>query len=303
MRIDPSLLWRKTTSLTVTQQLRRSTLRRRVRTLVGHSIIYAFLIFLAIVFMLPIFWMASTSLKMPRELMAWPPEWIPSNPQWGNYAEAFSKYPLARYMLNSAILVIANVIGEVISVPIIAYGFARFKFPFKNALFILMLSMMMVPGHIKLIPLYVLYLRLDLIDTYWPLILPAFVGSPFFIFLMTQFMRTIPSELDDAARIDGAGNWGILYRIIIPLCRPALAVVVVFTFLWTWNDFLRPIIYLRDYESLPISVGLAFFQGRFGVEWHLFMGATLVSILPILVVYFFAQRHLIGGLAAIGIKG
>ncbi len=303
MRIDPSLLWRKTTSLTATQQLRRSTLRRRVRTLVGHSIIYAFLIFLAIVFMLPIFWMASTSLKMPRELMAWPPEWIPSNPQWGNYAEAFSKYPLARYMLNSAILVIANVIGEVISVPIIAYGFARFKFPFKNALFILMLSMMMVPGHIKLIPLYVLYLRLDLIDTYWPLILPAFVGSPFFIFLMTQFMRTIPSELDDAARIDGAGNWGILYRIIIPLCRPALTVVVVFTFLWTWNDFLRPIIYLRDYESLPISVGLAFFQGRFGVEWHLFMGATLVSILPILVVYFVAQRHLIGGLASIGIKG
>ncbi len=303
MRIDPSLLWRKTTSLTATQQLRRSTLRRRVRTLVGHSIIYAFLIFLAIVFMLPIFWMASTSLKMPRELMAWPPEWIPSNPQWGNYAEAFSKYPLARYMLNSVILVIANVIGEVISVPIIAYGFARFKFPFKNALFILMLSMMMVPGHIKLIPLYVLYLRLDLIDTYWPLILPAFVGSPFFIFLMTQFMRTIPSELDDAARIDGAGNWGILYRIIIPLCRPALTVVVVFTFLWTWNDFLRPIIYLRDYESLPISVGLAFFQGRFGVEWHLFMGATLVSILPILVVYFFAQRHLIGGLASIGIKG
>ena len=303
MRIDPSLLWRKTTSLTATQQLRRSTLWRRVRTLVGHSIIYAFLIFLAIVFMLPIFWMASTSLKMPRELMAWPPEWIPSNPQWGNYAEAFSKYPLARYMLNSAILVIANVIGEVISVPIIAYGFARFKFPFKNVLFILMLSMMMVPGHIKLIPLYVLYLRLDLIDTYWPLILPAFVGSPFFIFLMTQFMRTIPSELDDAARIDGAGNWGILYRIIIPLCRPALAVVVVFTFLWTWNDFLRPIIYLRDYESLPISVGLAFFQGRFGVEWHLFMGATLVSILPILVIYFVAQRHLIGGLASIGIKG
>ena len=120
---------------------------------------------------------------------------------------------------------------------------------------------------------------------------------------MTQFMRTIPRELDDAARIDGDGTWGILYRIIIPLCRPALTVVVVFTFLWTWNNFLEPIIYLRDFESLPISVGLAFFQGRYGIAWHLFMGATLVSILPILVVYFFAQRHLIGGLASIGIKG
>ncbi len=296
MRIDAS-------RLTASEQLRRSTRQRRARKLLGHAIVYAIMIALACVFMLPIFWMASTSLKMPRELMAWPPEWIPSNPQWGNFAEAFGKYPLARYMLNSTILVIANIVGALLSVPVIAYGFARFNFPFKNVLFILMLSMMMVPGHIKLIPLYVLYLRLGMIDTYWPLILPAYFGSPFFIFLMTQFMRTIPKDLDDAARIDGAGTWGILYRIIIPLCRPALTVVVVFTFLWTWNDFLEPIIFLRDYDSFPISVGLAFFQGRYSIEWHLFMGATLVSILPILVVYFFAQRHLIGGLASIGIKG
>ena len=142
-----------------------------------------------------------------------------------------------------------------------------------------------------------------MIDTYWPLILPAYFGNPFFIFLMTQFIRTIPRELDDAARIDGAGAWGILYRVIIPLCRPPLTVVVVFTFVWVWNDFLEPIIFLRDYDSYPISVGLAFFQGRYSVEWHLFMGATLVSIIPILALYFFAQRHLIGGLASIGIKG
>ncbi len=290
-------------ALTIEQQLRRSNNRRQAKKLIAYAIIYACLVFLAFIFMLPIFWMASTSLKQPQEIMAWPPEWIPSNPQWDNYAEAFSKYPLGRYMLNSAFLVFANIIGELIAVPIIAYGFARFKFPFKNALFLLMLSTMMVPGHIKLIPLFRLYLRLGLIDTYWPLILPAFFGNPFFIFLMTQFIRTIPRDLDDAARIDGAGAWSILYRIIIPLSRPALTVVIVFTFLWTWNDFLRPIIYLRDYDSLPISVGLAFFQGRYSVEWHLFMGATLVSIIPILVVYFFAQRHLIGGLSSIGIKG
>ncbi|MDE2748380.1 MAG: carbohydrate ABC transporter permease [Chloroflexota bacterium] len=284
-------------------QLKRSNNWRRAKKLIGYAIVYAFMVCLACVFMLPIFWMASTSLKLPQDIFAWPPEWLPSTPQWDNYAEAFSKYPLARYMLNSAILVVANIIGALFSVPIIAYGFARFDFPFKNALFLLMLSTMMVPGHIKLIPLFWLYSRLDMIDTYWPLILPAYFGNPFFIFLMTQFIRTIPRELDDAARIDGAGAWGILYRVIIPLSRPALTVIVVFTFLWVWNDFLEPIIFLRDWDSYPISVGLAFFQGRYSVEWHLFMGATLVSIIPILVVYFFAQRHLIGGLASIGIKG
>ncbi len=290
-------------SLSIQQQLRRSTARRRALRLAGRAVVYALMTILALLFMLPIFWMASTSLKLPQEIFAWPPEWIPSSPQWGNYAEAFGKYPLARYMLNSAILVVANIIGGLISVPIIAYGFARFEFPFKHVLFLLMLSTMMVPGHIKLIPLFWLYQKLGLIDTYWPLILPSFFGNPFFIFLMTQFIRTIPRELDDAARIDGAGAWGILFRIIIPLCRPALTVVVVFTFVWVWNDFLEPIIFLRDWDSYPISVGLAFFQGRYSVEWHLFMGATLVSILPILVLYFFAQRHLIGGLASIGIKG
>ncbi len=284
-------------------QLKRSNNWRRVRKLTGYAIVYAFMLCLACVFMLPIFWMASTSLKLPQDIFAWPPEWLPSTPQWGNYAEAFGKYPLARYMLNSGILVVANIIGGLISTPIIAYGFARFDFPFKNVLFILMLSTMMVPGHIKLIPLFWLYSKLDLIDTYWPLILPAYFGNPFFIFLLTQFMRTIPGELDDAARIDGAGAWGILYRIIIPLSRPALTVIVVFTFVWVWNDFLEPIIFLRDWDSYPISVGLAFFQGRYSVEWHLFMGATLVSIIPILLVYFFAQKHLIGGLASIGIKG
>ncbi len=290
-------------ALDVQGQLRRSEARRRYTRWVGRALVYALMTFLALLFMLPIFWMASTSLKMPQEIFAWPPEWIPSEPQWGNYAEAFGKYPLARYMLNSAILVLANIIGGLISTPIIAYGFARFDFPGKHVLFLLMLSTMMVPGHIKLIPMFWLYQKLGLIDTYWPLILPAFFGNPFFIFLMTQFIRTIPRDLDDAARIDGAGAWGILYRIIIPLSRPALTVVVVFTFVWVWNDFLEPIIFLRDWNSYPISVGLAFFQGRYSVEWHLFMGTTLVSIIPILVVYFFAQRHLIGGLASIGIKG
>lgn len=275
----------------------------RIKKVLGYSSVYIFMTLLAFIFMIPLLWMLSTSLKSQTEIFAWPPQWIPPDPQWQNYGDAFAKYPLARFMLNSVFLVIANIIGELISVPIIAYGFARLRFPGKRLLFILMLAPMMIPGHVKLIPLFSMYQQADLIGTYWPLILPSFFGNPFFIFLLVQYMRTIPRELDDAARIDGAGTWTILYRIILPLCIPALTIIVVFTFLWVWNDFMGPLIYLSDFDSYPISVGLAFFRGRYSVEWNMFMAATLVSILPILALYFVAQRHLIGGLSSIGLKG
>jgi multiple sugar transport system permease protein len=273
------------------------------RKMIGHVTAYAVMTTLALIFMIPLLWMLSTSLKGRWDIFTWPPTWIPTTFHWENYKVAFEKYPLARFMRNSAFLVVMNIIGETTSVPIIAYGFARLRFPYKRALFVLMLSTMMVPGHIKLIPLYNIFSRMHMIDTYWPLILPSFFGNPFFIFLMVQYIRTIPRDLDEAARIDGAGTWGILYRIILPLCRPPLTVIVVFTFLWTWNDFLQPLIYLNDFNKYPISIGLAFFRGRYSVEWNLFMAATLVSIIPILVIYFFAQRHLIGGISSIGLKG
>ncbi|MAU12557.1 MAG: sugar ABC transporter ATP-binding protein [Anaerolineaceae bacterium] len=276
---------------------------QRVQRWVGTALVYVLMTTLALIFMIPLLWMLSTSLKTRPEIFAWPPEWVPAVPQWGNYADAFNSYPLGRFMANSMILVIGNTIGELVSVPLIAYAFARLRFPGKSILFVLMLSPMMIPGHIRLIPLYSAYLRLDMVGTYWPLILPSFFGNPFFIFLMVQYMRTIPRDLDEAARIDGAGTWTILYRIILPLCIPALTIIVVFTFLWTWNDFLQPLIYLSDFETYPISVGLAFFQGRYSVEWNMFMAATLISILPILVLYFFAQKQLIGGLSTLGLKG
>lgn len=273
------------------------------RKALGYLSAYAVMTALALVFMIPLLWMLSTSLKGRWEIFVWPPTWIPESLHWENYQDAFDKYPLARFMGNSTILVVGNIIGELVSVPIIAYSFARLRYPYKRVLFMLMLSTMMVPGHIKLIPLYNVFSRLGMIDSYWPLILPSFFGNPFFVFLMVQYMRTIPRDLDEAARIDGAGTWTILYRILLPLCRPPLTVIVVFTFLWTWNDFLQPLIYLNDFNKYPISIGLAFFRGRYSVEWNLFMAATLVSILPILVIYFFAQRHLIGGISSIGIKG
>lgn len=285
------------------QQWAADTARFRVRKYGGYITAYVVMTAIAIVFMMPLLWMISTSLKSRTEILAWPPTWIPEQPLWGNYAEAFAKYPLGRFMLNSFILVIGCTIGELVSVPIIAFGFARLNFPFKRVLFILMLSTMMIPSQIKLIPLYSIYSQLRLTGTYVPLILPSFFGNAFFTFLMVQYIRTIPRDLDEAARIDGAGTWTVLYRIILPLCRPVLTVMIVFTFLWVWNDFLQPLIYLNDFATYPISVGLAFFRGRYSVEWNMFMAATLVSILPVLVLYFFAQRHLIGGIASLGLKG
>lgn len=273
------------------------------RTLLGYALVYVLMSAIALVFMIPLLWMFSTALKSREEVLAWPPQLLPQSANWGNYGAAFAQYPLAQFMVNTGILIVANTIGYLFSVPLIAFAFARLRFPGKPVLFIMMLSTMMIPGQIKMIPLYSLFSSLGMINTYWPLTLPSFFGEAFFIFLMVQYMRTIPRDLDEAARIDGASTWTILYRVILPLCRPALAVMIVYTFLWTWNDFLHPIIYLNDFNLYPISVGLAFFRGRYGVEWNLLMSATLVSIMPVLALYFVAQRHLIGGLAAVGLKG
>ncbi|MEA3334290.1 MAG: carbohydrate ABC transporter permease [Chloroflexota bacterium] len=283
--------------------IKQPLLSRRARHWLGHGAAYIFMTALALVFMIPILWMLSTSLKARWEVFAWPPQWIPETIHWENYVEAFTRYPMGRFMLNSTILVAATIVGELFAVPLVAYGFARLRFPGKNVLFLIMLGTMMIPGHIKLIPLFTIYHRLGWIDTYLPLIVPAFFGSPFFIFLMVQYMKTIPRDLDDAARIDGAGTWGILYRVLLPLCVPPLTIVVVFTFLWTWNEFLHPLIFLNSFELFPVQVGLALFKGRYSVEWNLFMAATLISIIPILILYFFSQKQLIGGIASVGLKG
>jgi len=276
---------------------------RRVRAWLSSTLAYLLMTALAFVFMIPLLWMLSTSLKERWEIMAWPPQWVPTDPQWQNYIEAFTRYPMGRFMLNSALLVVINVIGELLAVPLVAYGFARLRFPGKRGLFILVIATMMIPRHAMLIPLFTIYQRLGWIDTYLPLTVSAFFGGPFFIFLLVQYMRTLPRDLDDAARIDGAGTWTILYRVLLPLCKPPLAIIVVYTFWGTWNDFLHPLIFLNSFETYPVQVGLAMFRGRYSVEWHLFMAATLVSILPILVLYFFVQKQLIGGIASVGLKG
>lgn len=279
------------------------TQRPRSRRWVGTLAAYVVMILIAFIVMIPLLWMLSTSLKERWEIFTYPPQWIPTNPQWHNYVDAFTKYPLARFMGNSLLLVGGNLAGELLAVPLVAYGFARLRFPGRQFFFLVMLGTMMIPVHSRLIPLYSIFSRIGWIDTYWPLIIPSLAGNAFFIFLMVQYIRTLPRELDEAARMDGAGTWTILYRIILPLCKPPLAIVVVYTFWWTWNDFLMPLIFLNSFELFPVQLGLAMFKGRYSVEWNLFMAATLVTIIPVLILYFFAQKQLIGGVASVGVKG
>ncbi len=283
--------------------IRTPLLSRRWRLFLGHSLAYLVMSALAFVFMVPLFWMLSTSLKSRWEVFAWPPQWIPVPAHWENFRLIFERVPLWRYAGNTVILVIGNLIGQLFAVPLVAYAFARLRFPGRNTLFFLMIATMMIPYQVTMIPLFTIFQRLGLVNTYVPLILPAFFGGPFFIFLMHQYIKTLPRDLDDAARIDGAGTWAILYQIILPLCRPPMTIVVVYTFWFTWNDFLHPLIYLNDISKFTIQLGLAMFRGRFDVEWNLLMAATLLAVLPLLIVYFFAQRHLIGGIASVGLKG
>ncbi len=289
----------KTQTQTISAVIRQHKIRQVRKSILTHM----FMITLTLIFLVPIFWMLSTALKTRWEIFVWPTTWIPKVLHWENFSDAFTRVPMLRFMGNTLFIIVIKIIGEMLAVPLIAYGFARLRFPGKKVFFMLVISTMMIPLQTKLIPLFTMYVKLGLNDTYWPLILPAFTGTPFFIFLLIQYMKTLPRDLDDAAKIDGVGTFGILYRILLPLCVPALTIIVTYTFLWTWNEFLQPLIYLSTYEKFTIQLGLEMFKGIWSVEWNLLMAATLATMLPVLIMYFFAQKKLIGGIASVGLKG
>ncbi|MEA2348119.1 MAG: hypothetical protein QOG62_1906 [Thermoleophilaceae bacterium] len=300
--------------MSVAQPLERSALsdtRRRRRLPPGRvahaALVYSLLGLLGLFILLPVGWMLTAALKPDTApVFTYPPEWFPTRYwNWDTFVRVLTDPddPYLRYSLNTAFLVLVNVTGAVISNSLIAYAFARLRFRGRNVLFGVLLATMLLPGPVLLIPQFLVFFHLGWFDTYLPLTVPAFLGNAFFIFLLRQYMRTIPRELDEAARIDGASHWAVYRHIILPLCAPALTVVAVFTFLGVWNDFFGPLLYLNDPESYTVAVALATKVSRIGTQWNTLMAANLIAIVPPLLVYFAAQKRLIGGIASVGIRG
>ncbi|NMB25786.1 MAG: carbohydrate ABC transporter permease [Firmicutes bacterium] len=278
----------------------RSKHRMELRAqIVGRIVLIA----MSIVFLVPIGWMISTSFKEAHQVMAYPPIWFPWPPAWENYKIAVNAIPFLLYLRNTLIICGSTIIGTLISSTLVGYSLAKIPWKGRNALLILILSTMMLPFPVTMIPLFVTFGRLGWINTFKPLIIPAFLGSPFYIFLLRQFFMTIPGELSDAARIDGASELGIFSRIILPLSKPVLAVIALFQFLGAWNDFLGPLIYLHSDKKYTLAIGLQMYRTTNYVQWELLMAASTLVVLPILVLFFFAQKTFIEGIAITGIKG
>lgn len=266
--------------------------------------IWIILILGAFVMLLPFVWLVSSSLKEENQIFQFPPVWIPNPVRWQNYSEALTYKPFNIYFLNTMIIVTLNMIAIVGSASICAYGFARIKFPGRDFWFGIVLATMMVPYFVLMIPQFIIFSRLGWIDTFLPLTVPFFFGGGAFnIFLLRQFFRTLPNELSDAARIDGCTELGIYWRIIMPLAKPALATVAIFTFLFSWNDFIGPLLYLSSPDKFTVAIGLATFRSVMRTRWDLLMAASTAMILPVVLLFFFAQRYFIQGIVMSGIKG
>jgi multiple sugar transport system permease protein len=248
--------------------------------------------------------MISASLKDNEEIFAVPPTWIPTTFHWDNYAEVFRRMPFLSYLRNTTFITVMTIIGTVLSSSLVAYAFACLRWPGRDKLFIFVIATMMLPLHVIMIPLFVIFKELNWLNTYKPLIVPAFLGGGAFnIFLLRQFFLTIPKELFDAARIDGCSELRIYWTIAMPLARPALITVAILTFMFAWNDFLGPLIYLSEQAKNTLALGLALFAGQHQTEWGILMAASMVMMIPMIVIFFFFQRYFIRGFTMSGLKG
>jgi multiple sugar transport system permease protein len=265
--------------------------------------LYLVMTFLAVIFLMPLAWMLKTSLMEPMQAKAVPPVWFPSPFVWGNFKAATEYIPFWRYTWNTLLLCLLNVIGTTLSCALVAWGFAHYKFPGRDLFFAITLGTMMIPFPVLMVPQYAIFRELGWIGSMKPLWVPAFFASAYNVFLLRQFFLGIPRDLTDVARIDGCGEVRIFWQIVLPLCRPALLVVALFCFLYNWNDFLAPIVYLTDERQFTLTLGLQAFQSRLGeTEITLLMAATTLMILPVTVLFFLAQKTFIEGISLTGLK-
>lgn len=273
--------------------------KRRWNPVLGHGA----LLLLSGLFMLPIAWMLSTSIKPDTELFQDRIVWVPSVIEWGNYYKALTTFPFWLYLKNTVIIAVFTVIGTVFSCLLPAYAFSRMRWRGQGIWFAIMLSTLMLPPQVTMLSVFLLFRSLGWVDTFLPLIVPAFFGNAFFIFMLRQFMLTLPKELTDAALLDGCSEFQTLRFIIAPLCKPAIVTVALFSFVAAWTDFLSPLMYLNDAEKYTLAVGLQYFLGRHGEQWNLLMAAATVVTAPMVIVFLIAQRTFIQGIALTGMKG
>jgi len=285
---------------------RQSQRAARMRT-IGQVVANVFSTVVAISFMFPFLWTVSSSLKTAYEVISFPPHLVPKVPQWNNYIETWTSIDFAHFFSNSIVVTVLAVFGQVVSSMMVAYGFARFRFPGREILFLVCLSGMMMPVYVTIIPLFDVFRHLGWIDTLKPLIVPSYFGSAFAIFLLRQFIMTIPFDLDESALIDGASRMTILVRILLPNCKPAIASVAIFAFRGQWNNFLGPLIFLDSQEKFTLPLGLWFLRSYADEpglpKEHLLMAGAVITTLPVLIVFSLAQKSFIRGIVMSGIKG
>jgi multiple sugar transport system permease protein len=278
---------------------RPPSIRRISRSALSHAVLIVF----GLLFAVPFLWLLSSSLKTAREIFLFPPQWIPAHWDLSNYSAVFQAVPFLHYALNTFIIAISVVIGTLISCSLIAYAFARLRWRGREWVFLSVLATMMIPFQVTMIPLYLFFHSIGWVGTFLPLIVPAFFGNPFFVFLLRQFFKTIPNELSDAAKVDGCREFGIFWRVILPLSTPALATTALLSFIWTYTDYLGPLIYLTKTSTYTISLGLASFVGMDQQQWNLLMAASVMAVLPTAILYFCAQKTFISGIQTTGIRG
>jgi multiple sugar transport system permease protein len=263
---------------------------------------HAVLIVVGIGFALPFYWLISTAVKTDREVFAVPPIWIPHEWHWENYLKSLTYIPFALYTWNTLVICVLNVVGTVLSCSLVAYALSRIRWKGRDFVFYSLIVTMILPPQVTMIPSFAIFKWLHWIGTNLPLIVPSFFGGAFFIFLLRQFFLTIPNELSDAARIDGCSEFAIYWRMILPLSKPALATVGLLTFIGSWNDFLGPLLYLNDDRTYTLALGLQRFQTQHGAEWSMLMAASTIMVIPIVIIFFFAQKTFIQGITLTGIK-
>lgn len=303
-------------SAVIAEEERRATPVARTTPLVGtisgrrlirNTILYIVSIGLGVMFMMPFAWAVASSLKTPWEMFRFPPPFLPDSPQWGNYLELVRDFPFLTWYWNTTMVVFLATSGVLVTSSMVAYGFARFDFRGRNVLFIITLATIMLPSYVHLIPRFIMFHHIGWLDTLKPLWVPYwFGGTAFGIFLMRQFFRTLPRELDEAALIDGAGYFRIFWNILIPLCKPALAALAIITMVATWNVFLDAVIFLHSSSNFTLAIGIWFFQATPMVDYpttHLLMAAGVTSILPPIILFFAFQRYFVQGITLTGLKG